>query len=347
MFGNQTPTTGQATTNPAWNFGFATDLPGGPPRGEFYDGFGVGPLKVNQNLSNGGVEGLDAPYATVLEAVPIRAWHEADYHNQLLAGDELFLDRTQPDSGKNNGQGHREIVVSRRQLNLLLHIKYYEKLRRLTDEAQRTRGMPSASFVRMTDKARLTDEMGRVLDTVGADMDPMSAESILSTWQWIGVLDDETKASHNPYSRQKGQRGNNLTLDVAMKDQTEIINVWGRAVTKRTGLFSMLTRTTVINRETGELEFGPFAFVPALAGSRDQVPLWERRYQDWHGHMAKATLIFLGHCRDSNGKGPDAEMQATMLGLGGAGQIEAYEACRAGIKMKVVLCTRFARAIEL
>jgi len=212
-------------------------------------------------------------------------------------------------------------------------------------QAQVSRGLSSP--VRQTDKATLDAQLSRGLNTKGVEMDPLSAESILSTWRYIGVLDDETRASHNPYSRQKGQMRNNLTLDVAMKDQTEVINMWGREVTKRTPLFIMLTRTTVTNRDTGELEYGPFAFVPALASSRDLVPLHERQYQDWNGHLCKAPLFFIGHCRDPNGKGPEPEMQTTMLGLGRTGQIEAYEAARAGLKMKVVLCTRFARTIEL
>jgi hypothetical protein len=361
MFGSQTPTVGQAYVNPAWNNAFTTDLAGAPPRGEFYSGFGVSTLKANQNLANGGVEGLDAPYA-IIETLPVKPWYTADYHNQLLAGDEIFVNISKPETGFNNRTGHREVAVSRRQVNAILNTLYYDVLQEYNETVIVNRSVPTypgavapsaktaplqppADY--LTDKSNLYGEIARSLDKTGKDMNPLSAESIASTWRWIGVVDDETKASRNPYTRQAGQRGNNINLDLAVKGRCEIINLWGREAVKGSALMSMLTRTVVRNRETGEQEYGPFAFVPALANNRDQVSPFERTYQGWNGELLFAKVIFLGYVRDPCGKGPEPDGQYKMLGLGNTDVIEAYERCRGAPKMKITMRTRFARAIEL
>jgi hypothetical protein len=363
MFGNQTPTTGQAYVNPAWSNNFVTDLDGAPPRGEFYDGFGVSTLKANQNLANGGVEGIDAPYA-IIETLPVKAWRTADYHNQLLAGDEIFINTAGPPTGFNNRTGYREVAVARRQVNAILRQLYYERVQEYEAQSQVARSIPSGAAPLpnvpsanptpnvappryLTDKSNLYDEMGKALSRKNREMDPTSAESIASTWRWIGVVDDETKASRNPYTRTSGQRGNNINLDLAVKGRCEIINLWGREAVKGSALCSLLTRTVVRNRQTGEQEYGPFAFVPVLTGDRDQVAPFERTYQGWNGELLPAKIIFIGFVRDPCGKGPEPATQHKMLGLGTTDQIQAYELCRDSVKMKITMRTRFARVIEL
>lgn len=309
------------TSQDAYRFDFTNTL-GVDPATAFSQGFGVPPLEYSVPNTAGGTE-WDIAFA-VNHTLVVKPWQTHQYEQQLLSGDVLFVNRRHSTPTKSHSNRAPEIVVALRQFNEVLENSYNKHLDKLQ------KGIIVRPSVPRLDHSNYEQYVTRTAGTI-ADMDPTSLRSIMEHWNLVGVMDGESKASHNP--NEHGKTGvSRLAVDVAQYGPIETINVWGREVQKGCDLWIVVKRRLVYHQD-GTVTWGAFAAFP-VATMEDQCPLHLRQYQDFSsGAMLLGDALYLGVVRDPCGKGPDNV--EPFIGLRGT-QTQAYELCRDTNKLKMV-----------